>query len=269
MALVKSAGRRVLDIRDAGLDVMHKSDDSPVTQADLASETILSAGLSNLSPGVPIISEERDIPAYETRRAWPAVWLVDPLDGTREFVEGRADFTINIAFVVAGKPLLGIIYQPVDGRIVVAYQSEVEGETGGWVCFSQLNAGVKTDLIGQQASSSNIGVLRVLVSRHHGDLDIQYLPETLRQRYVQIEQIRVGSALKFCLLATAEADFYVRNAPTCEWDTAAGQVILEAVGGGVCDFSGQPFAYNTRKSLKNVGFYGFGFQLGATARDWL
>ena len=233
-----------------------------MTDADHRSQDILVAGLSGIAPDVPVISEEASVPPPAVRQQWQRVWLVDPLDGTRGFVAGNDHFVINIALVAGGAPVLGIIHQPTSGTSFAAWRETA----GAWRGLCRDGAGVATDL-GLRSAGRGGDTLRVVVSSHYGDSDIEYLPRVLRREYAGVEVRKIASALKFCRMAAGEADFYVRHAPTCEWDTAAGQALLEAVGGGICDFSGRPLTYNRRDSLINPGFYAYGRTLAD--KRWL
>lgn len=263
--LVRGAGRSILEVRDQGVEVWSKTDQSPVTLADRRSQEILLAGLEKITPGVPIVSEEQAAPRWQVRQQWRNLWLVDPLDGTREFVAGRDEFTVNLAFVEDGVPVFGMIYQPVIGRLMVAYKQS-PGETD-WASFVADSRGCWARLEFERSRPSDPDLLRVVVSHRYGDSDLQHLPSVLAHRFSRIEALRIGSALKFCLMAEGKADFYVRRAPTCEWDTAAGQALLAAVGGGICGVNGLPLSCNRSESLINPPFFAFGPRLANL--DWL
>lgn len=263
--LVEQAGKSILDIRGGEISVDAKADQSPVTQADRLSQEIILTGLNQISPQLPVISEENTAPPWQERRYWTTLWLVDPLDGTREFIEGRDEFTINVALISSGLPVLGMIYQPVTGRLLISYQKSSEGSN--WTVLSRDSQGRISNQPFQADSRVSDRSLKVVVSRRYGDTDVASLPKKLTNTYPKIEKIKMGSALKFCLLTQGAADFYVRRAPTCAWDTAAGQALLTAVGGGLCDFDGNTLTYNRSESLVNPPFYAFGPSLAS--RDWL
>ncbi|MGJ7461814.1 3'(2'),5'-bisphosphate nucleotidase CysQ [Halomonas sp. MA07-2] len=212
--LCEQAGRAILAVRKAGFRVDSKDDASPVTAADLAANEILVAGLTACST-LPILSEEgRDVPWAE-RRGWRRFWLIDPLDGTREFVDGFDDFTVNVALIEAGRPVLGVVHAPASDTSWAG----VVGE-GAWRW--------------QETERQAIRVAphwppRILASRAH-------LDAATREWIAEIpgaQLSRCGSSVKFCRIAEGQADLYPRFSPTCEWDTAAGQAVLEAAGGTV------------------------------------
>ena len=221
-----------------------KEDQSPLTKADLRAHAVIVQGLSALTPEVPVLSEEAsDIP-FGVRSQWKRYWLVDPLDGTKEFVSRNGEFTVNIALVDEHEPVLGIVHVPVQIKTYL-------GATGQGA-FRQLGDDAWKP-IGVQAPAAS--PLRIVGSRSHaaaGSLD-PYLdklgPHTL---------LNIGSSLKFCLLAEGSADFYPRFGPTSEWDTAAAHAVLEAAGGGVIDCQGHPLRYNLKADLLNPHFLAFG-----------
>ena len=264
MDMVVRAGEAIMEVRQTGPEVATKADRSPVTEADHRAQALILAGLRNISPRVPVISEEGRIPPLVERAGWHRVWLVDPLDGTRSFIRGEDTFAINVALIAGGKPVMGIIHQPVTGDSFVAHRESISGT---WVCFRRTKDGETLDLGTRRFGPADDQCLRVVVSRQYGDDDIGYLPQSLKQSFPRVDVVRISSAVKFCHMAAGEADFYVRNAPTCEWDTAAGQALLEATGGGICDFAGKPLIYNCRDTLLNPGFYAYGPALAD--RSWL
>ncbi|MCG8476272.1 MAG: 3'(2'),5'-bisphosphate nucleotidase CysQ [Cytophagales bacterium] len=241
LALAREAGRAVLDIYqnpEAFGHVEHKADDSPLTLADKASHRVISEGLAALFPDVPVLSEEgADVP-YELRSQWKAYFLVDPLDGTKEFISRNGEFTVNIAYVAGNQVESGIIYAPVQD--VLYFGKKGEG------AFKQ-TGGQPLQRIRVNASEKRIAVR----SKSHASTEEQ---EVLR-RYGIKEEISVGSSLKFCMVAEGKADIYYRHGPTMEWDTAAGQAIVEAAGGKV--FKGDQervrFSYN-KENLLNGSF---------------
>lgn len=219
--IAEAAGAAIMDVRKRGFTVTRKEDDSPLTQADLASHKVIAAALAQRFPGVPVLSEEGAALAYEERAAWPRLFIVDPLDGTKEFVKELGEFCVCIALAENGFPSFGAVHVPVWGKTYVgglglgAYRRETGG---GWERIA----------VRQPDESA----LSVLASRSHPD------PVTeawLADKRVA-ERVNAGSALKFCLVAEGKADLYPRFAPTREWDTAAGQAVLEGAGGSVVRF---------------------------------
>ncbi len=227
-----------------------KSDDSPLTQADLASHAVLQAGLMALAEAVPVLSEESTAQEQSQRRHWSRYWLVDPLDGTKEFLGRTGEFTINIALIEHHRPILGILYVPLEKQAYVgipgsgAWLYNVTPEGGG-----QFVQKLATRRLCQGQP------LIVLASRRHRSARLQKCLDWLRRQWGEIERLNSGSALKFCQMAAAGGDFYPRFSPCCEWDTAAGQALLEAAGGALLGLDGLPLRYNCRDTLLNPDFY--------------
>lgn len=235
-AIAKSAGAAILPFFDQQpLDIRQKADGSPVTIADLTAHQVIVDGLQQLQPVLPILSEEAaDIP-FSVRRHWRRYWLVDPLDGTKEFSRASAQFTVNIALIEDGAPRLGVVYVPVTDRL---YCGEVG--VGAWCNERPIQA---RPTRGEQDV--------VLGSRSHASAKLDDWLQQLPQDY---ELQAVGSSLKFCLIAEGKADIYPRFSPTCEWDTAAGQAVAEAAGARVLTTDGRPLRYNQHDSLINDHF---------------
>jgi 3'(2'), 5'-bisphosphate nucleotidase len=224
-------------------DVEHKDDRSPLTAADLAAHHCIVAGLERLTPDIPVLSEEsaEDVPTL-MRRQWSRLWLVDPLDGTREFVKRNGEFTVNIALIDAGVPILSVVQAPVTGvvwhaqRGIGAFRRDGDHE------------------VALHSRRPAIEPLRVAVSRSHRDART----DALMQRMGPTQPMSLGSSLKFCTLAEGGMDVYPRFGPTSEWDTAAGQCVLEAAGGIVVDPKGRPLRYNQRDTVLNGDFLAIG-----------
>ena len=245
--IAQNAGRKILSIYnnpEQASKTTHKEDQSPLTLADTASHEIIKAALSELSPAIPIISEEgKDVP-YEEREAYDLFWLVDPLDGTKEFINRNGEFTVNIALIKSGYPIAGFIYVPVTD---VSYFG-VLGH-GAW----KVENG-KKQKISIRNSSENRTAVR---SRSHPSPE----EEALFKKYDVSSFESKGSSLKFCVIAEGNADLYYRHGPTMEWDTGAGQAVLEAAGGQVVNIDTmERFRYN-KFSLLNGGFLATGFSL--------
>ena len=246
--LAKRAGLGILDVysRAGKFEITTKSDNSPLTEADLLSNDVITKGLQALTPDIPIITEENELPPFHERRDWQQFWLIDPLDGTREFIQHSGEFTVNIALIQANKPVIGVIYIPVSG---VSYYALAGNGT-----FKLDNRG---DV--QQIHTRNwqANETKVLASRS------KRLDE-LRKKLASIAEFdikHIGSSLKFCRVAEGIADFYPRLGPTSEWDTAAGQCILEEAGGKVVVMQGRPLVYNSRDSISNPHFMAIGDQV--------
>lgn len=246
---------------EAALNVTAKSDDSPVTAADLAAHKVIIAGLQSLTPDIPILSEEADVPAFAERQSWERYWIIDPLDGTKEFINRNDEFTVNIALIEAGRPVFGVVTMPVTrtvywgAKTLGAYKVEHESGQGN---VSAIKVRTVNSRIDQQQA------IEIVASRRHGNEAMVTLAESLSQHFASVDYKSMGSSLKLCLVAEGQADIYPRLALTCEWDTAAAQAVVEAAGGVVVDDQFQRLDYNTKDSLLNPFF----FVLGDPAYDW-
>lgn len=232
-AIAREAGVAIMEVYERGesISVSHKEDASPLTEADLRANEIICQGLAALPEVYPIISEENRLQPYEERAGYHRCWLVDPLDGTKEFVKRNGEFTVNIALVEDGRAILGVIYVPVSGQLFAGCTGEGS--------YLEEN-GARTILQAARFRESDEG-LRLVCSRSH----LNEATQEQVARYRNPELVSKGSSLKFMLLAQGLAHVYPRMAPTMEWDTAAAQIILEEAGGAVLDAgSGQPLRYN-------------------------
>jgi 3'(2'), 5'-bisphosphate nucleotidase len=249
-ALARRAGVAILEVYAGTFAVERKGDDSPLTAADMASHRIIVDGLRALTPDVPVLSEESASIEWNVRRGWDRYWLVDPLDGTREFVKRNGEFTVNIALIERHAPVLGVVLIPVSGELYYG--------VGGDGAFLESGPGALPRAI-ETRTAARIPI--VAGSRSHSnDRQAALLAKLGEHRLVSI-----GSSLKFCMVARGEADLYLRVGPTSEWDTAAAQCVVEQAGGAVTDLRGSPLRYNTRPSLINPEF----LVAGDTAIDWL
>lgn len=241
----KQAANAILAIyHQSDFSVEVKSDNSPLTQADLASHRIISEALNTLTPEIPQLSEEACDLSYEERCQWQRYWCIDPLDGTKEFIERNGEFTINIALIEKGQPTLGIIYAPVTDT---AYWGSAD--LGAWKQTANAQAL-------QIRSRPLANKLTVMDSRRHHRDNSENLLQPIQQRFEHIVTKEMGSSLKMCLIAEGAADFYPRLFPTSEWDTAAAQAIIEAAGGILVAAENlSPLAYNQRTSLINPDFF--------------
>ncbi|MFO3721644.1 3'(2'),5'-bisphosphate nucleotidase CysQ [Pseudomonas sp. HLMP] len=239
------AGKAILPFWRAGVAVTTKADDSPVTAADLAAHRVIVEGLQALAPQIPVLSEEDcDIPLAE-RQAWQRWWLVDPLDGTKEFIAGSEEFTVNIALIEAGEVVFGVVAMPTNGRCYFGGR-----RLGAW----RAEAGVQAEPIQVRSAPPAGGRFTVVASRRHSSPQQEALLAGLGSAVGELALANIGSSLKFCLLAEGAADCYPRLAPTSQWDTAAAQGVLEGAGGEVIGLDGQPFLYPPRESLLNPFF---------------
>ncbi len=250
--IARRAGTAIMEIYAQDFDVQAKADASPLTAADMASHRIICDALAALTPGVPVLSEESKATEWEVRRHWRRYWLVDPLDGTREFVKKNGEFTVNIALIEEGQPVLGVVYAP-------AMDYLVHGEHGGGAFLR--DDGQDVELATRRPSPKP---LRVAASRSHLDARTAAALE----RMGPTERIGMGSSLKFCRIAEGRIDVYPRFGPTSEWDTAAAQCVLEAAGGVVLTLDGQRLRYNGKESLLNPDFIALG-DADLNFRAWL
>ncbi len=236
--LAREAGRVILNIYESPFAVEKKADQSPVTAADRRADELLSQGLAELTPDKPVLSEEGGYVDWPLRRRWETYWLVDPLDGTREFVARNDQFTVNVALIHRHYPVLGVIHAPVGDMTFVGHDGTA----------IRIDAGGARRPVPRAATAA--GPLRVLVSRSHRDDAVERWLEDAGPHTT----IPMGSSLKFCALASGDADVYPRFGPTSEWDTAAGQAIVEATGGSVRQTGGERLRYNAKESLRNPAF---------------
>ncbi|WP_444889135.1 3'(2'),5'-bisphosphate nucleotidase CysQ [Microbulbifer sp. DLAB2-AA] len=259
IAICKNAGEAILEVyhSSAELEVDTKADDSPVTAADLAAHRILAPALAQLIDGVPVLSEEQEMPSFAERSQWQRYWIVDPLDGTKEFIRRTGEFTVNVALIENGEPVLGVVHVPVldityaGGKGDGAFKRTVSGDTEIHVrpLKPRLEAGDAVELV---------------ASRSHGAGAVDQLVERIESKLGAVVCKNMGSSLKLCLVAEGAADLYPRLAPTCEWDTAAAQAVVEAAGGTVVDDSFKLLRYNSKDSLLNPFFY----VIGDASYDW-
>ena len=250
----QKAADAILEVYErADFDVEQKSDHSPLTAADLASHDILSRALKELTPDIPVLSEESAKTAFEQRQSWSRLWVVDPLDGTREFIKRNGEFTINIALVENHRAVLGLITVPVEATAYVGIPGHGAQR---WQDYDE------SQLIHTQRPLRETPI--ILGSRSHSNPVAEAYFQLLDDHFDGIERIGAGSALKFCRVAEGAADFYPRFGPTSEWDTAAGQALVEAAGGKVWLADGREMVYNARNSVLNDSF----LVAGDPSFDW-
>ena len=250
-AIAREAGLAILEVYGrADFAVARKSDDSPLTEADQVAHRIISGALATLDSSIPVLSEESLPGDHVMRRSWSRYWLVDPLDGTKEFVKRNGEFTVNIALVDEHRAVLGAVLAPVIDRMY-------SGAAGLGAWRSDASGAPRPIAVRPDAATP----LRVVGSRSHRTPELaQYLAGLPPHEITDM-----GSSLKICLVAEGAADIYPRLGPTSEWDTAAAQAILESAGGRMIDLAGLPLRYNSKDDLLNPHFLAFGDQ----QRDWL
>ena len=237
LPIARSAGDAVMAIYASGsTEIQHKEDTSPVTEADLAAHRILAAQLAPLLPDCPVVSEE-DAGSQAFRQQNGRFWLIDPLDGTKEFIARKGEFTVNIALIVDGQSVLGVVYAP---AMDAMYWGGLG--LGAFRCVANEKVAIKV-------SASEASSCRVVASKNH----LNDATQSFIERLGAVSLIQAGSSLKFCRVAEGAADIYPRLAPTCEWDTAAAQAVLEGAGGVVLDFDGQPLMYG-KPNVLNTSF---------------
>lgn len=242
------AGEKILEIYHSDFAVTHKDDNSPLTQADLAAHTHITTELKILSPALPVLSEEAAAIPYAERKRWARYWLVDPLDGTKEFVKRNGEFTVNIALIENGWPVLGVVHAPALSESYAAAQG-----TGAVSWKNGQRQTIRTRTLPARP--------KFLLSRSHRDDAL----ELALKNAPPFDSLGIGSSLKFCRIAEGVADLYLRTGPTSEWDTAAGQCVLEAAGGAVWQVPQmKTLAYNGKESLLNPSFAA----VGDAKADW-
>lgn len=247
LRIAKTAGNAILSVyqRAGDIDVTIKDDNSPLTEADRDAHEIIIAELKRFTPSIPILSEESDGTSVDERLSWSRYWLVDPLDGTKEFIKRNGEFTVNIALINNGAPELGIVHVPVTN---ISYLGKTG--VGAW----KVAATGEADAISTTNFDLNPGQVRIVASRSHsGDL-LDQLINTMEAELGKAEVVSMGSSLKICLLAEGKADIYPRLAPTSEWDTAAAHAVLAAAGGDIVDTEFQALRYNQKESMLNPHF---------------
>lgn len=243
LAIARLAGEKILDIYDSEFIVEHKEDNTPLTTADLAADLIIRTELKNLTPDIPILTEESEHIPFETRRRWQRYWLVDPLDGTHEFIKHNGEFTVNIALIENHQSILGVITAPVlkteyfAWRGGQAYKKE-PGQTAQQINVRQARKN-KLVIAGNRSRASD---------KLHAYLD----------KLGDVQLLSIGSSLKSCMVAEGTVDLYPRLGLTSEWDTAAAQCIVEQAGGYMTLTDGTQLRYNTKDSLLNPDFFVFG-----------
>ena len=256
LQLARAAGDAILAVYNtADFNVDMKADDSPLTQADLNAHKILEPGLLTLLDGAPVLSEEGKLPDWATRKTWNRYWIIDPLDGTKEFIKRNGEFTVNIALVENGEPVLGVVHVPV---LDISYTG-VKG--GGAFKYEK---GQASAIHTRKMHARNGEPVAVVASRSHGADAVDALLAKIGAQLGEVQLKNMGSSLKLCLVAEGTADIYPRLALTSEWDTAAAQAVVEAAGGQVLTEKLDVMRYNTKDDILNPFFH----VIGDPSFDW-
>ena len=247
--IARDAGSLIMEIYETDFEIETKADNSPLTAADKASHSTIVRELKKLSPDVPILSEESSEISYAERSSWDEYWLIDPLDGTREFINRNGEFTVNIALIKNHKSVLGIVHLPARDQDYFGYQGAASFRRDGEELPRQIHVTARAH-----------SPVRVVGSRSHRGNSLDRYLKNLGEHVM----VPMGSSLKICLVAAGEADIYPRLGPTSEWDIAAAHAVVESAGGQVTGLDGQPIRYNTKSDVSNPHFIVF----GDVSRDW-
>ena len=241
---VKQAGEKILEIYKTDFEVEFKGDESPLTSADKAANEVLMEYVKTHTPEIPVISEENKEVAYSERKDWEQFWLIDPLDGTKEFIKKNGEFTVNIALIINGSPELGVVYRPTEGTTFLGISKE-----GSW----KIDDNQSTKLTGGK-HYSELDSIKVVASRSHLSDDVVKFVDDLKSKGKKVDFVSAGSSLKFCLVAEGLADVYPRLGPTMEWDTGAAHAVALGVGRNVTIAeNGAQLVYN-KENLLNPFF---------------
>ncbi len=252
--IAKQAGAEIMKIYAEGFEIQEKKDHSPLTTADLASHTLIMGQLEKLTPDIPILSEESASISFTERSSWKNYWLIDPLDGTREFIKRNGEFTVNIALITEHSSSLGVVYLPV--KDVCYSASRNQG------AYKQDQNSTADKIISRASSPENKPT--ICGSRSHAGKSLQ----ALQDKIGQFDLISMGSSIKMCLVAEGVADIYPRFGPTSEWDTGAAHCVVNEAGGVIVDMNLQTLQYNTKDSLLNPSFLALG-DMNNQWRDFL
>ncbi len=233
LEIARLAGREILDVYEHGMHVDYKADGSPVTNADRRAHAVIERSLQDMTPEIPILSEESERAVFDRRFRWSRFWLVDPLDGTREFVSRNGEFTINIALVEPSGPVLGVVHSPVHNTSYCGLE--------GHGAFMSTDGGSLRSIRVRSRPARNV---TMVCSRSHAGANVEQFRKNMARAFGTVEMVGMGSSLKICLVAEGVADVYPRLGPTSEWDTAAAQCVLESAGGSMTDVQGNRIRYN-------------------------
>ena len=239
------SGKEIMKIYNKGFTIDTKEDSSPITEADINSNELIVTRLKTLEPNIPILSEE-SLVSWDIRKKWNKYWLIDPLDGTKEFINRNGEFTVNIALIEKNYPIFGVIYAPAKSLLYYAIKNNGAFKT---------NTSLKINNFDQfkiiKSNKKQSDPIKVIGSRSHSNIEFT---NWLKKNLNNYELIKAGSSLKFCLIAEGDADIYPRLGPTSEWDIAAGHIILEEAGGSISNLDKNKILYNTKESVINPNF---------------
>ena len=242
------AGEVILNYYNENVDVIYKDDESPLTKADLASHKIITDSIKKITPDIPILSEEEFID-WKIRKKWKKYWLIDPLDGTKEFIKKNDEFTVNIALIENNRPILGVIYTPALNELFYSIKN-----FGSYKILTKkkLNTLKEAKRISINKKKSN--KIKIVGSRSHSN---PILDKWVNKNFNEFDILQKGSSLKFCLIAEGSADIYPRFGPTSEWDIAAGHIILEEAGGKLKSIENKEILYNEKENILNPDFFAY------------
>ena len=242
------AGEVILNYYNENVDVIYKDDESPLTKADLASHKIITDSIKKITPDIPILSEEEFID-WKIRKKWKKYWLIDPLDGTKEFIKKNDEFTVNIALIENNRPILGVIYTPALNELFYSIKN-----FGSYKILTKkkLNTLKEAKRISINKKKSN--KIKIVGSRSHSN---PIVDEWVNKNFNEFDILQKGSSLKFCLIAEGSADIYPRFGPTSEWDIAAGHIILEEAGGKLKSIDNKEILYNEKENILNPEFFAY------------
>ena len=243
------AGKEILKVYKKNFNVDLKADNSLITEADINSNNLIKKRLIEIEKNIPILTEE-SLVNWETRRVWNKYWLIDPLDGTKEFINRNGEFTVNISLIENNLPIFGVIYAPEKSLLYYGIKNN-----GSYKLITQDNINTLSEFKKININNNTTSNIKIIGSRSHSNKDFQIWVE---KNFSQYELISIGSSLKLCFLAEGTADIYPRLGPTSEWDIAAGHIILEEAGGKLKSFDNTDILYNIKENIINPNFLAYG-----------
>ncbi len=242
------AGEVILNYYNENVDVIYKDDESPLTKADLASHKIITDSIKKITPDIPILSEEEFID-WKIRKKWKKYWLIDPLDGTKEFIKKNDEFTVNIALIENNRPILGVIYTPALNELFYSIKN-----FGSYKILTKKKLNTLNEAKRISINKKKSNKIKIVGSRSHSN---PILDKWVNKNFNEFDILQKGSSLKFCLIAEGSADIYPRFGPTSEWDIAAGHIILEEAGGKLKSIDNKEILYNEKENILNPDFFAY------------